>query len=169
MLVDVVGFVGGSEHFGFVNVVDAEFLENLRFGEVANAALGHDRNRHGGHDLANLFRRSHAGYAALGADLRGDALERHDRDGAGFFSDGGLLGVGDVHNDAAFEHFGEAGFETETGVGAIVLGHVWTPKSSCQLSAVSYQLTPWMMVLGGFSPLVHSTARGWICGTPEGR
>ena len=65
----------------------------------------------------------HAGNAAFGADLRGHALERHDGDGAGLFGDGGLLGVGDVHDDAAFEHFGEAGFEAEAGVGAVVLGH----------------------------------------------
>ena len=55
-----------------------------------------------GHDLANLLGRSHARNAAFGADLRGDALQSHDGDGAGFFGDGGLLGVGDVHDDAAF-------------------------------------------------------------------
>ena len=121
VFVDVVGFVGGGEDFGFVDVVDAEFLQNLGFGEVADAALGHDRDRDGGHDLANLFGRGHAGDAAFGADLRGHAFERHDGDGAGLFGDDGLLGVGDVHDDAAFEHFGEAGFETETGVGAVVL------------------------------------------------
>ena len=102
VLVDMVSFVGGREHFGFVDVVDAEFLQNLRFGKMSDAALGHDRDGHGGHDLANLFRRGHARNAAFGADLRGDALEGHDGDGSGFFGDGGLLGVGDVHDDAAF-------------------------------------------------------------------
>ena len=29
MLVDVVGFVGGSEDFGLVDVVDAEFLQEF--------------------------------------------------------------------------------------------------------------------------------------------
>ena len=74
VFVDVVGFVGGSEDFGFVDVVDTQFLENLRFCEVSDAALGHDWNRDCGHNLANLFGRGHAGYAALGADLRGDSL-----------------------------------------------------------------------------------------------
>ena len=82
---------------------------------MSDAAFGHDRNRHGGHDLANLFGRSHAGYAAFGADLRGHALECHHGDGAGFFGDVGLFGVGDVHDDAALEHFGEAGLEAEAG------------------------------------------------------
>src|SRR5271165_33226 len=78
------------------------------------------------------FGRSHAGNAAFGADLRGHALEGHDGDGSGFFGDGGLLGGGDVHDDAAFKHFGEAGLEAEAGgatVGrfSVVLGHVWIP------------------------------------------
>ena len=90
VLVDVVSFVGGGEDFGFVDVVDAEFLENLGFGKMSDAALGHDRDGDGGHDLANLLGRGHAGYAAFGADLRGDALEGHDGDGAGLFGDGGL-------------------------------------------------------------------------------
>ena len=69
---------------------------------MSDAALGHHRDRDGGHDLANLFGRGHAGHAAFGADLRGHALEGHDGDGSGFFGDGGLLGVGHVHDDAAF-------------------------------------------------------------------
>ena len=102
VFVDVVGFVGGSEYFGFVDVVDAQFLENLGFGEVADAALGHHRDGDGGHDLANLFGRGHARYSAFGADLRRNALKSHYRDRAGLLGNYGLLGVGDVHDDAAF-------------------------------------------------------------------
>ena len=126
VLIDVVSFVGGSEDFGFVDVVDAEFLQDLRFGKMSDAALGHHGDRDGGHDLADFFGRGHACDSAFGADLRGDALEGHDGDGSGFFGDGGLLGGGDIHDDAAFEHFGEAGFEAEGcggGVGAIGFGH----------------------------------------------
>src|SRR5262249_40938366 len=54
-------------------------------------------------------------HSALGANLRGDAFERHDGDGSGFGGDGGLTGVGNVHDDAALEHFGEAGLEAERG------------------------------------------------------
>ena len=57
----------------------------------------------------------HAGYAALGADVGGDALECHDGAGAGFFGDAGLGCVDDVHYYAAFEHAGEAGFDGEGG------------------------------------------------------
>src|SRR5450631_1025819 len=77
VLVDVMSFVGGGEDFGFVDVVDAEFLQNLGFREMSDAALGHDRDGHGGHDFADLFGARHAGNAAFGADLRGDALEGH--------------------------------------------------------------------------------------------
>ena len=108
----------------------------------------------------------HAGNAAFGADLRGHALEGHHGDGAGAFGNGGLLGVGDVHDDAALEHFGEAGLQTKTGVGAVVLGHGLdlvdtfsrSRRIGCQPSAVSPQLTLDLMNGGGVSPLNHSNA-----------
>ena len=99
---------------------------------MSDAALGHDRDRHGGHNFANLLRARHAGDAAFGADLRGHALQSHYGNGSGFFGDLGLAGVGDVHDDAALEHLGEAGLEAERSVAAaIVLGHVrnlWIPS-----------------------------------------
>ena len=53
----------------------------------------------------------------------------HDGDGTGVLGDLRLAGVGDVHDDAPFEHFGEAGFEPGGG-GLAVLGihvqlHSW--------------------------------------------
>ncbi len=130
VLVHVMSFVGGGEDFRFVNIVHTKFLQNLGFGKVADAALRHNRNGNGGHDFADLFRRGHAGHSAFGADLRGHALEGHDRNGPGFLGDFGLRGVGDVHDDAAFQHFCQAGLEAEAGgvVGrfAIVLRHVVT-------------------------------------------
>src|SRR5918995_1645528 len=106
-LVDVVGRVGRREHLGLVDVVDLERLEDLRLDEVADAALRHDRDGHGLLDLADLLRIRHARDAALHADVRGNALERHDGHGAGLFGDPRLLGVDDVHDDAALEHLGE--------------------------------------------------------------
>src|SRR6266705_288050 len=115
VFVDVMSFVGWGQDLGLVDVVDPELFEKLGLGEVADAALGHDWDRHGGHDLANLFGRSHAGDTTLGADLRGDALERHDRDRPGALGDFGLLRISDVHNDATLEHFGEAGLQAQAG------------------------------------------------------
>ena len=46
-------------------------------------------------------------HAAGRADVGGDALERHDGAGAGGLGDVGLLGRGDVHDDAALQHLGE--------------------------------------------------------------
>jgi len=102
LLIDVVRFVGGSQDFGFIDIVDPKLFENLGFGEMSDAAFGHDGDGDGGHDLADFFGRGHAGDSAFGADLRRHTLERHDGDGAGFLGDDGLLGGGDVHNDAAF-------------------------------------------------------------------
>ncbi len=46
VLVDVMRFVGGSQDFALVDEVNANLLQNLRFGKVADARLGHhgDRN-----------------------------------------------------------------------------------------------------------------------------
>jgi hypothetical protein len=119
MLVDVVGLVGGGEDFGLVDEVDAEVLEDLGFGEVADAGLGHDGDGDGADDALDELGVSHAGDTAFGADHGGDALECHDGDGSGLFGDAGLFDVHDVHDDAAFEHLGEAEFEAE-GRGAEV-------------------------------------------------
>ena len=81
------------QHLALVDVVDLERLEDLRLDEVADARLGHHRDRHGLLDLADLVRVGHARDAAFGADVGGDALERHDGDGAGVLGDPGLLGV----------------------------------------------------------------------------
>ena len=55
----------------------------------------------------------HARDAAVAADVGGDALERHDGGGAGVLGDLRLLGVDDVHDDAALQHLGQAGLHPE--------------------------------------------------------
>ena len=42
--VDVQFVVGRRKHFALVDVIDFDCFENLRFGEMPDAALGHDRN-----------------------------------------------------------------------------------------------------------------------------
>ena len=44
VLVDVVRFIRGGKDLRFVDKVDPERLQNLGFGEVANAGLGHHRD-----------------------------------------------------------------------------------------------------------------------------
>ncbi len=56
VLVHVVLFVGGRQNFGFVDVVDADLLQDLGLGEVSDAALGHDGDRDGAHDLLDELR-----------------------------------------------------------------------------------------------------------------
>lgn len=108
MLVDVVYVVGGRQDLGLVDVVHPERLEDLRLDEVADASLGHDRDGDGGLDRLDDGRVGHARDAAVAADVGGHALERHDGDGAGLLGDAGFFGRGDVHDDALFEHLGEA-------------------------------------------------------------
>jgi hypothetical protein len=141
VLVDVVDLIGRGEDFGLVDEVDAEVLEDLGFGEVADAGLGHDGDGDGADDLLDELGAGHAGDAAFGADHGGDALEGHDGDGSGLFGDAGLLDVHDVHDDAAFEHLGEAELEAEgrgSEVAGAVLGVISHGSSPCarRLSAM---------------------------------
>ena len=82
-------------------------LQDLRLGEVADARLGHDRDRDDGLDAFDQRRVAHAGDAAVAADVGRHALERHDRYRAGVFGDLGLRGVDDVHDHAAAQHLGQ--------------------------------------------------------------
>jgi len=54
-------------------------------------------------------------------DHGGHALESHDGCGAGFFGDARLLDVHHVHDDAAFEHLGQAHLEAQAGGGNILV------------------------------------------------
>jgi hypothetical protein len=112
-LVDVVGLVGRRQDLGLVDVVDLERLEHLRLGEVADARLGHDGDRDGLLDALDQDRIGHARDAAVTADVGGDTLERHHRGRAGVLGDLRLLGIDDVHDDAALQHLGQTGLHTE--------------------------------------------------------
>ena len=56
---------------------------------------------------------AHSRDAAVAADVRRDALERHHGRRARLLGDQRLLGVDDVHDDAALEHLGQAGLDAE--------------------------------------------------------
>ncbi len=107
VLVDMVRLVGGREHFGLVDAVYAQRLQDIRLDEVPDAALGHDRDGDGVLDREDQLGIAHAGDAALGTDISGDAFERHDGGGASLFGDARLLGVDHIHDHAALEHLGE--------------------------------------------------------------
>ena len=107
-LVDVVDLVGRRQDLGLVDVVDLERFEDLRLGEVADAGLGHDRDRHGLLDAADHLRGAHAGDAAVAADVAGRA-QAPSRRGASGLGDLRLLGVDHVHDHAAAEHLCHAG------------------------------------------------------------
>ena len=99
------------DSFGFVDVVDVDGLEDLRLGEVPDAAFRHDGDGDGRLDALDHGRVAHAGHAAGRADVGRDALECHDGRSAGILGNAGLLGSGDVHDDAAFQHLGELAVE----------------------------------------------------------
>ena len=114
VLVDVVHVVGRGKHLGFVDVIDFDGLQNAGLGDVSDTHLGHNRNGHGFLDALDHGRVAHAGNAAGGTDVGGDALERHHRAGTSVLSDLRLLGRGDVHDHAALEHLGQITVEFRT-------------------------------------------------------
>jgi hypothetical protein len=107
-LVDVVRLIRRGEDLALVDVVDVERLQDLCFDEMADPALGHDRDGHRVPDRLDSGRVGHPDHATLGADVGGDAFQGHDRDRAGVLGHLGLFGVGDVHDHPALQHLGEA-------------------------------------------------------------
>ena len=112
-LVHVVALVCGGQDLGLVDVIDAERLQHLSLDEVADPTLGHDRDGDCVHDLADLVGVGHAHHAALGPDIGGDPLERHDRDRARILRDLRLSGRRDVHDHAALQHLCESTLDPE--------------------------------------------------------
>ena len=108
-------FVGGCENFRFVNEIHAERFENARFGDVADATFCHHGNGDSRLNFADHLRVAHARDAAMFANITWHPFERHYRAGSGAFGDLRLFDVGDIHNDAAFEHFGKSDFGRENG------------------------------------------------------
>ncbi len=96
-----------------VDVVGAEGFEDAGLDEVADAGFGHYGDGDGFHDPLDDGGVGHAGNAAGGADIGRDPFEGHNGAGAGLFGDLSLFGSGHVHDYAAFEHLGQAGFYAE--------------------------------------------------------
>ena len=106
VLPDVMRLVGGGQYFRLVNVVNAESFQNLGLDEMADTNLGHHRNRNRVHYPGDDGGIGHAGHAPVGADVRRNALEGHDRHGPGLGGNLSLLRGDHIHYDAALEHLG---------------------------------------------------------------
>ena len=112
----MVAVIGRGEHFAFVNVVSAKAFQNARLDNVPDADLRHHRNAHGLHDAGYYVRIRHAGYATGLADIRRHTFQGHDCTGSCLFSYFSLLRRSDIHDNAAFQHFGKAVFKQETSL-----------------------------------------------------
>ena len=123
VLVDVVLVVGRRQHFGFVDEVDAERLQRLRLGQVTDAHLGHDRDRHRVHDPRDQLEVAHARDAAvaarISAGIRSSAITAT---APGLLGDQRLLGRHDVHDDAALEHLRQTALDRD-GPGLLLRIH----------------------------------------------
>ena len=104
VLVDVIHVVGGAQHFGFINVIDFDGLQNTGFGNMTDTNLCHDRNGHGLLNALDHGRIAHAGNSAGSTNISRNAFERHHRARACILCDLRLLRGGDVHDHATLEH-----------------------------------------------------------------
>lgn len=120
----MVHIVGGGEDFGLVDIVDANGFEDLNQGlsvlvifvltdgvrgggswlgslsylalnKVSNTSLGHDRDRHGFHDLLDHTRVRHARNTPVGSDISRHTLKSHDSGSTGLFRNTGLSNLSD--------------------------------------------------------------------------
>ena len=100
--------VGRGQDFALVDHVDAHGLEDAGFTVVADAGLGHHGDGRAVEDALNHVGVAHAGHAACLADVRRNAFEGHHGDRPGVLGHGRLLGIDDVHDDAALLHASKA-------------------------------------------------------------
>lgn len=117
-------------------LIDGKRGTNLAFDKVADTSFGHDRDGDCGHDIFDHGGIGHASNTTFDSDIGGDSLEGHDGCCTGFFSDAGLysismhylrrerkeethlLGIDDVHDNAAFQHLSQTSLDGEVGDGA---------------------------------------------------
>mmetsp|Transcript_44521 Transcript_44521/g.111862 ORF Transcript_44521/g.111862 Transcript_44521/m.111862 type:complete len:401 (-) Transcript_44521:8-1210(-) len=104
VLVHMVALVGHRQDLALVDAVDAQVLQNLGLDEVPDAALRHHRDGDRVDDLLDHLRVRHARHALLVPDVCWDALQGHDCTSARLLGNLRLLGVHDVHDDAALQH-----------------------------------------------------------------
>ena len=105
--IDMVNIVRRRKHFAFIDIINLDGLKNLCFCEMADPYFCHDRNAYCLLNPADHFWIAHAGYAARGANIRRDTLERHYRTCPCVFRDLCLFGRSYVHDDPAFEHLSQ--------------------------------------------------------------
>jgi hypothetical protein len=117
--VNVVGLVGWSENLALIDEVHSEGLEYLCLGEVANACLGHDKDRDGSLDSLDEGRVTHAGNSTVTANVSRHTLKGHDRYGAGVLGKASLVSSDYVHNHTTTEELCQTAFE---GLGAVLVG-----------------------------------------------
>ena len=79
MLKDMVRFIGGGEHFGFVDEVNPQRLKDLSLDKMPDATLRHNWNGDSIHDLGDQFRVAHPGDTTFDTDVCRDAFESHHR------------------------------------------------------------------------------------------
>ena len=134
-----MGVVGGGQHLGLVDVVHAHALQDLGLDEVADAGLGHHRDRDGVHDAVDEVGVTHPCHATLRTDVGGHAFQRHHGDCAGAFGDAGLLGGDDVHDHAALEHLGHAALDPRGSGLSSAVHYGLSSTGSCPSLVVGHQ------------------------------
>ena len=150
----MIGIICWREHFRFVDVVDVDRLEDLRFREMSDAAFRHDRNAHRFLDALDHLRIAHARNATGKSDIGWDALERHNCASACFFSDPCLLWCRDVHDHATFQHLRKLLIQLGTFLRALA-------RAGAVLLINAHGRTPFLLFISSLSCEVSSLSLPW--------
>jgi hypothetical protein len=124
VFIDVKKWIRWGQNLRFIDEVDSDRLEDLRFGEVSDSDLRHNRDAYRRFDLFDHFGVAHASDSPVAADVKWNSLKSHNRHRSGVLSDASLLNIDDVHDHAVTQHLGEANFDFKwIGRGAVLWGH----------------------------------------------
>ena len=95
----MVHIVCGRKYFTFINIININGLQHLRFNKMADTAFRHHRDGNGFLNLPDHLGIAHAGYAAGSPDVSRYSFQSHHRHRSG--RDFGLFRTGYIHNDPA--------------------------------------------------------------------
>ena len=101
-LVDMIYIIGRTEHLALVDVVYLYSLQNLCFGEVSNAALGHHGNAHSLLNALYHLGVTHAAHATSRTYVGRNALQGHHSTCTCLLRNSRLLRSRYIHNHSAF-------------------------------------------------------------------
>ncbi len=103
-LINMIGIIRWTQDFGLIDIIDIQCLQDLGFGYMANATLGHHRNGYRLLDTLDHFGIAHSRYTTSCTNIRWNAFQRHNGTSPSLLSNLGLFRCRDIHDDTTLQH-----------------------------------------------------------------